>query len=169
MSASSFVAILAQTKVSFVAIASEAPSSAKEIKKNRHLGTCDSLGAALAGGASPRVGADGGSRTRTGSPPQDFKSCVSTGSTTSARCNAARGRCQKSRPEGTPSSPLQGARSGLQSSSSFSGQRTTGTICRGAGCRIRDRRHRQEALSEVPVAENYMKTTYCCSIVTFAH
>ena len=30
-------------------------------------------------------GADGGSRTRTGSPPQDFKSCVSTSSTTSAR------------------------------------------------------------------------------------
>ena len=29
-------------------------------------------------------GADGGSRTRTGSPPQDFKSCVSTSSTTSA-------------------------------------------------------------------------------------
>ena len=35
-------------------------------------------------------GADGGSRTRTGSPPQDFKSCVSTSSTTSAR--AARRR-----------------------------------------------------------------------------
>jgi hypothetical protein len=30
------------------------------------------------------LGADGGSRTRTGSPPQDFKSCVSTSSTTSA-------------------------------------------------------------------------------------
>ncbi len=30
-------------------------------------------------------GADGGSRTRTGFPPQDFKSCVSTSSTTSAR------------------------------------------------------------------------------------
>jgi hypothetical protein len=44
-------------------------------------------------GATPRdeeIGADGGSRTRTGSPPQDFKSCVSTSSTTSAR--AARRR-----------------------------------------------------------------------------
>ncbi len=31
------------------------------------------------------LGADGGTRTRTGFSPQDFKSCVSTGSTTSAR------------------------------------------------------------------------------------
>src|SRR4029079_16720671 len=30
-------------------------------------------------------GADGGTRTRTGSPPQDFKSCLSTSFTTSAR------------------------------------------------------------------------------------
>lgn len=30
------------------------------------------------------VGADGGSRTHTALPPQDFKSCVSTSSTTSA-------------------------------------------------------------------------------------
>src|SRR4029078_12178113 len=33
------------------------------------------------------VGADGGSRTRTGSPPQDFKSFGSSSSTTSARCS----------------------------------------------------------------------------------
>jgi hypothetical protein len=30
------------------------------------------------------IGADGGTRTLTGLPPQDFKSCVSTDSTTSA-------------------------------------------------------------------------------------
>ena len=36
------------------------------------------------GRAGQQAGADGGSRTRTGSPPQDFKSCVSTSSTTSA-------------------------------------------------------------------------------------
>jgi hypothetical protein len=37
------------------------------------------------------AGADGGSRTRTGFPPQDFKSCVSTSSTTSADgCRARR-------------------------------------------------------------------------------
>jgi hypothetical protein len=44
------------------------------------------------------AGADAGSRTRTGFPPQDFKSCVSTSSTTSANyalANAKR-RCQKS-------------------------------------------------------------------------
>jgi hypothetical protein len=38
----------------------------------------------LPGRIMPRTGADGGSRTRTGFPPQDFKSCVSTSSTTSA-------------------------------------------------------------------------------------
>jgi hypothetical protein len=32
------------------------------------------------------IGADGGTRTRTMLPSQDFKSCVSTGSTTSATC-----------------------------------------------------------------------------------
>ena len=41
------------------------------------------------------IGADGGTRTRTMLPSQDFKSCVSTGSTTSAtwafmRCAALR-------------------------------------------------------------------------------
>ena len=39
------------------------------------------------------AGADGGTRTRTGSPPQDFKSCVSTSSTTSASKGAHRIAC----------------------------------------------------------------------------
>ena len=91
MPASSFVAVVRQIEVSFAAVAPDTPS-AKDIKKRLtwHLGiyTCfHSLGLLVAGGASPGVGADGGSRTRTGSPPQDFKSCVSTSSTTSARCD----------------------------------------------------------------------------------
>src|SRR6266508_1901086 len=36
------------------------------------------------GDGARRIGADGGTRTLTGFPPQDFKSCVSTSSTTSA-------------------------------------------------------------------------------------
>jgi hypothetical protein len=45
------------------------------------------------GRAGQQAGADGGSRTRTGSPPQDFKSCVSTSSTTSASKGAHRIAC----------------------------------------------------------------------------
>ena len=48
------------------------------------------------GEEATELGADGGSRTRTGSPPQDFKSCVSTSSTTSAWCYRLGRRCQKS-------------------------------------------------------------------------
>ena len=57
------------------------------------------LRAILAGGASPGVGVDNGSRTRTGSPPPDFKSCVSTRSTTSATVPQAEGDGARNRAE----------------------------------------------------------------------